>query len=306
MELQQLRIFAAVASELHFSRAAEKLHMAQQAVSFQIKQLEQELGVQLFVRTTRKVALTMAGEALLDEVMRAFVHLELGVEEARRADRGERGRIVVGYVNAVAYSILPVAVKAFREQHPDVQVVLVESTPAELEKKLMAREVDVAFNVKVLGQNGLPPFESTTLAVERMCVAVPDHHPLARRRGVKLGDLADQPYILVHRQGNALLHDCFLYVCQQAGFTPRIVQEAPNDPSVIGLVASGMGIALVMECLRKLYAGEVAYIPLNQPQFEFEFALYRRRDHALPVVERFVAATQEQIGDRWGSSDQSW
>lgn len=295
MELQQLRCFAAVAAELHFVRAAEKLHMAQQAVSFQIKQLEQELGVQLFHRTTRKVTLTMAGEALLEEVALIFVHLERGVEEARRADRGERGRLVVGYVDTMAYSVLPAAVKTFRERHPDVKVVLHEYKPAELEMKLLAGEVDVAFNMKVLGQNGLPAYEWKTLTIERMSVAVPKTHPLSEREGVRLTDLSKEDFVLVNRQGNPLMHDCFLYVCRQAGFTPRIVQEAAGDQTAIGLVAAGLGISLVVGCLNKLYENQVVYLPLVEPRFEFEFALYWKRDHSLSLVDHFIDAALNQI-----------
>jgi Transcriptional regulator len=290
MELQQLRCFAAVASELHFARAAEKLHMAQQAVSFQIKQLETELGVKLFERTTRKVKLTMAGEAFLDEVRHIFVHLERGVEEARRADRGERGRIVVGYVKPMAYGALPAAVNRFRSRHPDVKVVLLEASPADLETKLLSGEVDVAFNIKAVGQNGLPACEWRTLSVEPMTVAVPKSHPLAGGRGVKLNELSDEPFILVNRQGNALLHDCFLYACRQAGFSPRIVQETDNDQLALGLVASEMGIAVVFACLSRLYEHRVAYLPLVEPRFEFEFALYWRRGHSLALVDHFLDA----------------
>jgi DNA-binding transcriptional LysR family regulator len=290
VELQQLRCFAAVASELHFARAAEKLHMAQQAVSFQIKQLESELGVKLFERTTRKVMLTMAGEAFLDEVRHIFVHLERGVEEARRADRGERGRIVVGYVKPMAYGVLPFVVKRFRNLHPDVKVVLLESNPAELETKLLAGEVDVAFNIKAIGQNGLPAYDWKTLSIEPMTVAVPRSHPLAGSRGVKLKDLSDESFILVNRKGNALLHDCFLYVCRQAGFTPRIAQETDNEHLALGLVSSGMGIAVVFACLNKLYENRVAYLPLVEPRFEFEFAIYWRRGHSLALVDHFIDA----------------
>lgn len=290
MELQQLRCFAAVASELHFARAAEKLHMAQQAVSFQIKQLESELGVKLFERTTRKVTLTMAGEAFLDEVKQIFVHLERGVDEARRADRGERGRLVIGYVHPMSYGVLPAAVKRFRNRHPDVKVVLLESSPAELETKLLAGEVDVAFNIKAVGQNGLPAYEWKTLSVEPMTVAVPKSHPLAGGHGVKLKDLSDEPFILVNRKGNALLHDCFLYACRQSGFTPRIVQETDNDQLALGLVSSEMGIAVVFACLNKLYENRVDYLPLVGPRFEFEFAIYWRRGHSLLLADHFIDA----------------
>jgi len=290
LELQQLRCFAAVASELHFARAAEKLHMAQQAVSFQIKQLESELGVKLFERTTRKVTLTMAGEAFLDEVKQIFVHLERGVDEARRADRGERGRLVVGYVHPMSYSVLPAAVKRFRNRHPDVKVVLLESNPSGLETKLLAGEVDVAFNIKAIGQNGLPAYEWKTLSIEPMTVAVPLSHPLAGGHGVRLKDLSDESFILVNRQGNALLHDCFLYVCRQAGFAPRIVQETDNDQLALGLVSSGMGIAVVFACLSKLYENRVACLPLVEPRFEFEFAIYWRRGHSLALVDHFIDA----------------
>jgi DNA-binding transcriptional LysR family regulator len=293
MELQQLRCFSAVATELHFARAAEKMHMAQQAVSFQVKQLEKELGVQLFHRTTRKVSLTTAGEAMLEEVKQVFAHLDRGVEEARRADRGERGRLVVGYVHTMSYSILPAAVKSFRSRYPDVKVLLAESTPVELENKLLDGTVDVALSVKAVGRDGLPDFDWRTLSIERMTVAVPRSHPLAGEKMVKLTDLSDESFVLVN--GNALMHDCFRYVCRQAGFAPRVVQEAANDQSAIFLAAAGMGVALVFGFLNKLYENQVVYLPLIDPTFEFEFALYWRRDHSLSLVNHFVDDALNQI-----------
>jgi DNA-binding transcriptional LysR family regulator len=292
MELQQLRCFASVASELHFVRAAEKLHMAQQAVSYQIKQLEQELGVQLFHRTTRKVTLTMAGEAFLGEVSQVFAHLDRGVEEARRAERGERGRLVIGYVHTMSYSVLPASVKRFRDRHPDVKIELLESTPLELEKKLLNGEVDVALNVKAVGQSSLQDLQCKSLSVERMTVAVSRSHPLAGHKEVKLSELSNESFVLVN--GNALMQNCFRYVCREAGFMPRIIQEAANEQSAIFLAASGMGVALVFGFLNKLYENQVVYLPLVDPLFEFEFALFWRKDDTLSQVDHFIEACTGQ------------
>src|SRR5262249_39650286 len=144
--LRQLRYFVAVAEELHFARAAQRLHIAQQSLSFQIKQLEDELGTPLFERTTRHVELTVAGRVFLKEVQSVFDPLQRGIETARPAGRGEVGRLVLGYVSTTLYNIMPPTVRLFRERYPDVEVVLREMIPPALEEHILAGDIDAGLS----------------------------------------------------------------------------------------------------------------------------------------------------------------
>lgn len=298
MELRQLRYFVAVAEELHFARAAERLHLAQQPVSFQIKQLEEELGVCLFHRTTRQVALTEAGHALLEEVYVALAHLERGVEEAKRAQRGERGQLVIGYPSTVLYNILPETVRRFRQRFPDVELVLHERVSPTLEQQVVSGELDVAL-LMCEGQERLfPELAREFLRTEPVLVALPKDHPLSRRTGVPLRDLASEPWVMHGRRQNPYAYDQIIAMCHRAGCSPTIVQEAATEQAVIGLVAAGVGVSLVLGCLRDVHAKAVNYRPVIEPEIHIQFAMAWRRDQTPPLVQALLEIASEVARER--------
>ncbi|QBD79450.1 LysR family transcriptional regulator [Ktedonosporobacter rubrisoli] len=290
MELRHLRYFVAVAEELHFARAAEHLHMAQQPLSFQIKQLEEELGVALFRRSTRRVELTAAGCALLNEVYAAFAHLRQGIETARRADRGEVGSLVLGYVSIALYNLLPAAVRLFRERFPDVHVTLREMCSPELEEHISEGSVDVGLAIRGLH---FPELTYETLLHEQAIVALPKNHQLARLEQIPLRALATEPFVMYERTQRSLIYDQIITLCRAAGFSPNIVQEATSEQAVIGLVAAGVGIALVSDCLSGLRMDEVSYRPLIEPATPVEYAVVCKRDNPSPCIQAFLNVVRE-------------
>lgn len=288
MELRHLHYFVAVAEELHFARAAERLHMAQQPLSFQIKQLEEELGVTLFRRTTRRVELTDAGRALLTEVYAALDHLRLGVETAKRTQRGEIGSLVIGYVSITLYHLLPGAVRLFHERFPAVHVTLREWCSPDLEEHLLEGGCDVGLTLRGMH---FPELTYETVLSEQAMVALPKHHPLAAQAQIPLRALASEAFVMYeHTQ---LVYNQVMTMCLQAGFRPTVIQEAASEQAVIGLVAAGVGIALVSACLSGLRTDEVAYQPLVEPSTSVEYAVVWKRGDSSPIVQAFLNSVRE-------------
>jgi DNA-binding transcriptional LysR family regulator len=266
MELRQLRYFMMVAEELHFARAAERLHMAQQPLSFQIKQLEEELGSLLFKRTTRHVELTEFGKIFLKEVRLAFRHLDEGIEAAQRAQRGEIGRLVVGYISTTLYSILPATVRLFRERFPDVEVVLQEMVSPSLEQQIGEGLIDVGW-LLAPSEGDIPALEVETVACDVMMAALPFDHPLAEHETLSLLALSNEPFIMFSRKSKPQAYDQMIALCHAAGFSPHIAQEVANEPALMGLVAAGIGITLTTGNLQKVRNEEIAYRIIDPPRY---------------------------------------
>jgi DNA-binding transcriptional LysR family regulator len=285
MELRHLVYFVTIAEERHFGRAAARLQMTQPPLSQQIRQLEEELGVKLFARNSRRVELTAAGEVFFAEARKALAQVERAADAARRAGRGELGRLRVGFVGSATYDILPEVLRAYRARHPGVDVALQElSTPAQ-EEALLAGGIDVGF-VR-------PPLSSPDLALEVLdeapCVlAVPASHPLACESRVTLANLAGVPFVMLARSTWAGLYDEVLGLCRAAGFSPHIQQEAKEFQTVIGLVAGGLGVAVVPASARNLHARDVVYKEVDGPMPQARMGLAWRRDDASPALAAFL------------------
>lgn len=290
MELRQLHYFLAVAEELHFSRAAERLHIAQQPLSFQIKQLEDELGVQLFYRTTRRVELTPAGNHFLHHARQAIEQLNLGIEAAQRAERGEIGRLALGYVGTTLYNIFPATLRLFRERYPNIEVSLHELNSPFLEQKILKGELDVGLVARFMDDADLA---AVPLLYEGASVALPKNHPLAAYPALRLRDLAKTPFVFCSRTDKPLAYDQMIAGCLAAGFSPIIAQEAASDQAIIGLVAAGVGVALISACMEILRPDEVDYRPLIEPDVQVEYRVTWRRDNPSPIVQAFVQTAVE-------------
>lgn len=290
MELRHLRYFVAVAEELHFGRAAGRLMIAQPPLSQQIQNLEREVGARLFRRTNRRVELSDAGRAFLADARRALDGAEQAVQAARRAERGEVGRLVIGFVSSATYAVLPPVLRGFRRARPGVELVLRERTTAEQVEALEARQLDLGF---VRTPPPSPRLAHRVLAEEDFVAALPQNHRLARgRKRVALGDLRDEAFLLFPRTMAMGLYDRVLGACLQAGFSPRVIQEVTQPAVMIGLVAAGLGVALVPECVQALKWKNVAYRPLNGPVLATNVTLVWRRDDESEAVRAFV----EQAG----------
>ena len=260
MELRHLRYFLAIAADRHFTRAAKKLGIAQPPLSQQIRQLEEEVGTRLFTRTARGVALTAAGEAFLPHAEAALREVERARTAARRISHGDLGTIRIGFTSAASLNpLVPAAISSFRNAYPDVELRLVVQPTTPLLAQISQDVIDVAF---------VPPTERESLRAiplpdEHLWIALPAGHALAARKRIRLGELSNEPFILYPRANGSLLYDAIIAACQSAGFSPRVVQEAPQMASMVSLVAAGVGVTLVPESVCQLRPAGVRYLPIH-------------------------------------------
>ncbi|QYJ03064.1 LysR family transcriptional regulator [Nocardioides panacisoli] len=283
MELRHLRYFRAVAEEKHFGRAAERLHMAQPPLSQQIRQLEDELGVRLLDRTTRRVELTAAGRAYLDRVRVVLGEVEAAGDEARRIASGVEGRLVIGCVGSATYSLLPALVVALRREFPllDVAVrgeMLVPDQVAEL----MAHRLDVALLRPPVEELGV---RLTTLRRDGLIVLLPDTHPLASRRRLRVEDLRGQDMV-VHASRRSVMHGAVVSLCREAGFEPHVRHEVEETSTLVTFVAAGLGIAVVPEPVAALGVDGVTHRPLASPSAYVDLAAAVRAEDDRPAPAR--------------------
>lgn len=292
IELRHLRYFMAVAEELHFGRAAERLHMAQPPLSQQIRQLENELGFQLFHRTKRSVELTEAGEVFLVECQRLFRQLDQAVQMGRQVSRGEMGQLVLGFVTSATYNVLPVILRSFRTHVPNVNLELHELTTDQQLQWLRERRLDVGFVRPPIDDDD---FELLTIWQEPLVVALPEQHALAQQDQVSLRSLTQESFILFPRSLAPGLYDQVISLCQQVGFSPNVVQEAIQMQTIISLVAAEIGIAIVPVSLQNLQRTGVVYKPLEEPTPKAEIAIVWKKQETSPTVQRFLEIVQQGI-----------
>ena len=290
MDSRHLRYFIAVAEELHFGHAAQKLGIAQPPLSQQIRRLEQELGVQLLQRTKRRVQLTQAGHAFLEEARKTLTQFKRAIEVAQRAGRGELGRLTIGFLGAVTYSVLPSILISFRNSYPDVEVELHELKTSELIEALREGRVQVGF-VRLPVRDKL--LQAEPILREPLVVAVPERHPLAARARLSFRDLANESFLLAPRPLAPAFHEQILNLCQQAGFTPKLGAEASQLQTILNLVAAGMGITLVPESVQNLAGRGVVFKKLREPVPMMEIAVAWRRDAHSEVLSAFLKVVRE-------------
>jgi DNA-binding transcriptional LysR family regulator len=289
MELRHLRYFNALAEALHFRRAAERLAIAQPALSQQIRQLERELGVQLLERTRRRVALTEAGAVFLERARAALAEAEEAVRLARLASRGELGNLGIGVVTSALYGIFPEVVRVFLQRHRQVHLTLHELTVNDQIRALRARRIQVAFIRPPLNESEI---EVRTITREPWVAALPTSHRFARQRRVSLRSLAGEAFISFPRELAPGLYDQVISLCQRAGFSPRIVQEAQMQ-TVVSLVAAGIGVALVPATLQNLSRKGLVYKPVSGAPSKLELAVAWRRDDLSPLLAAFLGVVRE-------------
>jgi len=295
MELRHLRYFITVAEELHFGRAAERLFIAQPPLSQQIQQLERDLGVMLFQRTSRRVQLTAAGEAFLREARHILAGVESAVQSARRAARGEEGWLGIGFAASATYDLLPAVLHDFREQYPDIQLSLMELNAAEQAQAFVDRSIHVGF--------ARPYIESPENVVgsvlrEPFLVALPETHQFTNRETLALYELANEAFISFPEQPAPSYAEVVRRVCEEAGFTPRVVQEVREMQTAISLVAAGIGIALLPASVQNVHRIGVVYKPVKEPAPRTELAVVSRRDDPSPVLKNFLLIVQSQVASR--------
>lgn len=286
MELRQLRYFVAVAEELHFRRAAERLHISQPPLSHQIQALEAEMGCLLLARTRRRVELTPAGAAFLRDARAILAELDAAVATARQIHAGQTGRLRINFVGSALLSIVPGAVQRLRDARPEVEVELRERPTVDQVRAVLDGVVDLGL-VR-------PPIEPhrdllvRTVSREPTFVAVPANHPLASLDTVPLARVAAEPLVLFPREQAPGFHDVLMSALAGTGVAPRVVQYAPETQTIIGLVAAGIGVSLVPASERRLAIEGVAYRPVPEAP-DVELAAISRVDHDSPLIEAFIA-----------------
>ena len=291
MELRHLRYFLTVAEELNFSRAAEKLHMAQPPLSQQIRNLETELGVQLFQRTKRRVELTEAGMVFLEEVRKLFAQVDQAVRSAQRASRGEVGRLVIGFNSSATYSVLPNLLRQFRERFPDVELVLHELTTSQQLEKLECNQIDLGLLYLPINKSNL---RVMPVWQESLLVALPETHVLANRPLVSIQELIDEPFILPSPQLGAGLYVQIMDFFRQFSFHPKVFQSATLLQTAVSLVVGELGVALVPASLQNWQRTGVVYKTLAEPTPEVKIAIVWRQDDSSEVLQQFLQLVAQQ------------
>lgn len=245
MELHQLEAFLAVAEELHFGRAAERLHLAQPPLSRTIKQLERELGAPLFERTTRRVRLTSAGEALIGPAQEVLDGCRVARAAVRAAGQGETGRVRLGFAGPSSYRPVSDLARLVRHRHPGIELSLQSVTYAYAALRLV---IEGSMDLALVRYDVEPPgIVSRVIAEEHYVLVVPDGHPLGERDEVSMADCRDESFVALPADPGSSVRDAFIRSCYAAGFAPNIVQVAPDSWTVMALVAAGVGITLTID-----------------------------------------------------------
>ena len=299
MELRHLRYFVAVAEEGYITRAAERLGIQQPPLSQQIRALERELEVQLLRRLPRGVALTAAGEAFLTEARVILARVGEARLVARRAARGETGRIGIGFTSSASFHpLVPRAIRAFRDANPLVALSLEESGTGELVEAIQAGRIDAAFVRSPI--TAAAEIAVHSVLAEDMIAVFPAGHRLAAEPEappLALAELAGETFILYRRPLGPGLYDAIIAACQRAGFSPQIGQEAPRMLATLSLVAAGLGVTLLPGSMRRLRVEGLAYRRLDeQAGLVAPLNLACRRGKSAPAAHRFIALARRIKG----------
>lgn len=287
IDLRQLRQFVAVAEELHFHRAAARLHMSQPPLTAAMRRLEDEVGTGLIVRGNRTLGLTMAGQTLLAEARATLQQAEQALQRTRAAAAGQTGSLRLGYVGSALYGRLPGLIRQFRHAFPQVQLHLHEATSRQQQVWLREARIDVGVLI--------PPIPAAELVLhdfdqDRLAIALPRAHALANVPQLSVAMLVDEPFVSWPAAEGIGFHAQVLGLCTAAGFSPRVVQEAQGMHAVLSLVAVEAGVAIVPASMTGFRPDEILYRPLQGAQAEFALQFCLRPESPSPVVRNFIDA----------------
>jgi DNA-binding transcriptional LysR family regulator len=297
VELRHLRYFVAVAEELHFGRAAERLHLAQPPLSQQIRRLEEMLGYPLFTRTSRAVRLTSAGEVLLERARRTLRSVREDIEDVRSVGRGEVGFLKVGFVSSIVLTALPEMLGRYRRQHPQVHLQLSEFYTSGVMAALERGTLDAGF----LRDGG--PAEGLvveTLFREPFVAVVPSEHRLGALKAISAGDLREEPFVFFSPTAGSRAYEKPMSLCEEHGFRPRVVQEASQWLTVLRLVGVGLGVTIAPACVAKIAGPDVVCRSITGAKAGSEIELAYREGEDRAIVAAFAAMAREELTERLG------
>ena len=289
MDIRLLRYFAVLADELHFGRAAARLHISQPPLSQQIRLLEEELGTALFTRSQHRVELTEAGKTLKEQVPLVFAQFERAIDLARCAGRGEVGNLEIGIISSAMVDAIPLALRAFDERYPAVRWTLHEMTPAAQIQALKEHRLDVCF-FRLTHDD--PEIQSEVVVRECAMAVLPPGHRFAQRQEIALQELHAERFVsfgLTQSKLARFLRDC----CIEAGFTPKIEQEVVEVQTLLCLVRQGLGVALVPSSSQQLTTGGVVFKPLSGQPPEVSLYARFRIDDTSPVLRLFLDTVRQ-------------
>jgi DNA-binding transcriptional LysR family regulator len=289
VELRHLRYFIAVAEELNFTRAAQRMHMAQPPLSAAIRQLERDIGVDLFVRTTREVRLTDAGHAFLSGARRTLADAERAAEDAKRAASGELGQLRIAYSWSTRFETLPALGRAFRATHPHVTLLAQEMWNARMPPAFANGSIDIALS---LCPEIAAELQFAAIRRERLVALLPEGHPLAREQAIPLSALAAEEFIVFPREIAPRLHDAFIAIYRRAGFEPRVRNESFHTGWDLGVLAEIPAVAMAPETVASGLPDRIVAVAISEPTDALETCVVWRGDDTSSAVAAFVSVAR--------------
>src|SRR3974390_3063778 len=292
MELRHLRYFVAVGEEQHYGRAAQRLHVAQPALSRQIQDLEDEVGFKLFERLPRGVKLSAAGKLFLEDARRILQQVNEAAARAARVARGQSGTLLVGFTeNASWHGVVPDSLRKFRERQPDAELQLNPSTSLDQLEGIRSRRLDAGF-VFNMPRND-EELDQLAVAMQHVELAAPKGHPLSKVRKLRLRDLIHAPFVWFPRRERPAFYDRLMHECFRGGLkSPRIVQEGLNEATILSLVSHGMGVGWVNGTARWRCPESVVIVSIVDLDMPLPLALVWRKDNTSPLLAGFIADVQ--------------
>ncbi|MDO9395426.1 MAG: LysR family transcriptional regulator [Herbiconiux sp.] len=261
MELRHLRYFVAVAETLHFRKAAESLHIVQPALSKQISALENELGLLLLERDRRHVTLTEAGTTFLEEATAVLARADGAKARAIAVSRGQVGALNIGFIQPALAALVPLSLRRYRQAYPDVRIRLTELTTRQVFDQTSSRAVHCAFARLPLELRD--DLAVTPVSTQDVMLAVPDGHRLADRESVGIADIAEEDLVMIDRRVEPALHDYYIAMCNEAGFSPHIAHEVNSTWVSLGLIAGGLGVGFAPSSARSATPQGVTFLPIS-------------------------------------------
>ncbi len=287
MDLRQIRYFLALATELNFTRAASQLNISQPPLTRHIQQLEHSIGVILFERSTRGVALTQAGLIFLEEARKIVALADQAVNKTKLAHQGQLGRLDIGIFGSSTISVIPTLLIELRKTHPDIIISLQNTTKIQQIDGVREKHLDIGFN-RIYPT--VPDLAVETVMLENLYVALHKDHPFANNQTLEIKDLVDQPFILFPNNVRPSFADTVIMLCSNAGFAPNVVHDVEDIITAIALISAGLGIAIVPESAISLQLSGVRYHLLHSPDAKVDLSCVYRRDNKSPALLAFLGA----------------